>query len=556
LFALKAADAFSMTPMVSPALSQLLERARLRFGLEVEILDAGLNKMYPDGGTDLSRIIEDSPVVRRVLLDAIAAGRPQHLQGSASDYRVYPLRRSPRRHAAGLLAVRRAKSDVAQALDAEPWSDFARAIVEADLAATETLGEEQQRSRRFVGTLRFLEFVTEATDEAALAAAIVQAAAVWYDVDARIYRRTLAGDFVLHTSLPGARLEETARRLPAQVVGADWKLRRLEAASDLRDRAAGYEGILVPFGVTTPIEWVMALIGGVPSDADAVLSLVGRVSGAQLRALSSRRSEEARRTFEGLLEDTARVPELAALRVVHALAQTVKASSGSLTLTHRGRVRRVAAIGASATDAVTHIGGEHLDAADRLVRVLSLGGDDRAVLELWTSPGLDFTSQSASVTDVCASVLRTWLAGTLSSFDGPIAFLDAANADFSGFLERIREELERAKRFDLRLSLVLIDVDVRPETLAHLQDAVRRELRGSDVTGTMSDSRVAALLTHTDALGLGNVVRRLKQRLAGEAGRLNMGTLTLGQAAFSPDCRTADALLALALRQAEPVIVH
>ena len=63
----------------------------------------------------------------------------------------------------------------------------------------------------------------------------------------------------------------------------------------------------------------------------------------------------------------------------------------------------------------------------------------------------------------------------------------------------------------------------------------------------MGGTQVAALLTHTDALGLDNVVRRVKQRLADAAERLNMSDLKLGQAAFSPEVRTADALLELAL---------
>jgi hypothetical protein len=126
----------------------------------------------------------------------------------------------------------------------------------------------------------------------------------------------------------------------------------------------------------------------------------------------------------------------------------------------------------------------------------------------------------------------------------------------STFVTRIQEELERAKRFDLRLALILIDVDAPSDAAQPLEDALRRELRGSDVTGAMSGTRVAALLTHTDALGLDNVVRRVKQRLADAAERLNVSELTLGQAAFSPDMRNAEALLELALRQAEPVIVH
>src|SRR4051812_31190879 len=121
--------------MVSTALSQLLERARMRFGVEVEILDTRLKSVYPDGGTDLGRIIEESPALRKTLLDAIASGRPPRLEGEGSQYRVYPLRRSSgRRDAEGLLAIRRSHADRPPISDAEPWSDLARAIVEADLA--------------------------------------------------------------------------------------------------------------------------------------------------------------------------------------------------------------------------------------------------------------------------------------------------------------------------------------------------------------------------------------------------------------------------------------
>jgi GGDEF domain-containing protein len=148
------------------------------------------------------------------------------------------------------------------------------------------------------------------------------------------------------------------------------------------------------------------------------------------------------------------------------------------------------------------------------------------------------------------------LAGTLTSFDATAAILDVNAVGVPPFLTRIQEELERARRFDLRLSLILIDVHAPSEALVQLQDALKRELRGSDVTGAMGGTQVAALLTHTDALGLDNVVRRVRQRLADTAERLNVSGLKLGQAAFSPEVRTADALLELALRQAEPVIVH
>ena len=65
--------------MLSPALSQLLERARTRFGLEVEVMDATLKHVYPDGTTALARLIEGSPDLRQSLLGALAGGRPEQV---------------------------------------------------------------------------------------------------------------------------------------------------------------------------------------------------------------------------------------------------------------------------------------------------------------------------------------------------------------------------------------------------------------------------------------------------------------------------------------------
>src|SRR5690242_9444592 len=82
--------------MLSSSLSQLLERARTRFGLEVEVLDSTLQHVYPDSTTVLSRMIEESPVVRQSLLSALADGRPEQLAEAGVHYQVFPLRRAAR----------------------------------------------------------------------------------------------------------------------------------------------------------------------------------------------------------------------------------------------------------------------------------------------------------------------------------------------------------------------------------------------------------------------------------------------------------------------------
>ena len=97
--------------MVSPTLAQLLERTRVRFGVEVEVLDSRLKTLYPEGGTELGRSIEDSATVRGVLLEALAAGRPHRLESSGQHYRIYPLARLAARRHQALLAVRRSSAD-------------------------------------------------------------------------------------------------------------------------------------------------------------------------------------------------------------------------------------------------------------------------------------------------------------------------------------------------------------------------------------------------------------------------------------------------------------
>jgi hypothetical protein len=164
------------------------------------------------------------------------------------------------------------------------------------------------------------------------------------------------------------------------------------------------------------------------------------------------------------------------------------------------------------------------------------------------------TPRAAFVARVAVRVLQCWLVGAERAL--PDLAVESPTPMMTAFLRRIDEELERARRFDLGLSLILIGIQ---EPVPHgdaasvVQEAVRRELRGSDVLGRMSGHHVAALLTHTDDSGSHKVVGRLRRRLGEAAARLSMPGVTVGHAAFSPECRTAEALLSRAARDAQPV---
>lgn len=547
--------------MLSSSLSQLLERARTRFGLEVEVLDAGLQHVYPDSSTALARLIKESPIVRQSLLDALADGRPEQLDDAGVQYHVFPLRRAARlRQASALVAVRRTERGVGgvESVDDEKaWPELARAIVEADFAAADALTDERQLSRRLLATLRFIRHLIETDVEADLGHAIVQAAAVWFDVDARIFQRDPAGDFVLHTALPGAHVEDAAKRLSSHWFAGAAEAVRMGPIPEWGPSAGGSEVVLVPLSVNGNPDWVLALIGAFPVDAESLFAVLGRIVGVQLETIRSRRRDRTREHFQSLVEQGGAVPELLAVRLVRELANLTGAAYASLVLNRRGRERRIVCIGTS--------GEMPAGAADsstawrftptQFVSTLPLGEGTFATLDLHPAPGESFAPDAELVTRVATRVLQCWLAGAEPSLHDVTR--EPVRPVVSEFVRRIEEELDRAKRFDLRLSLVLIDIPgraagVQDATLL-MQDAVRQELRGSDVLGTMNGDRVAALLTHTDGSGSHKVVGRLRRRLSEAAGRINLAGVTVGHAAFSAECRTAEALLSQAARDAQPV---
>src|SRR3954468_20735299 len=115
-------------------------------------------------------MIEESPGIRQSLLNALADGRPEQLNDDGVHYHVFPLRRAARvRQASALVAVRRTDRSIEAPEDDRAWPELARAIVEADFAASQALTDERQQSRRFLATLRFLRHLVETDAEPELA---------------------------------------------------------------------------------------------------------------------------------------------------------------------------------------------------------------------------------------------------------------------------------------------------------------------------------------------------------------------------------------------------
>jgi hypothetical protein len=387
----------------------------------------------------------------------------------------------------------------------------------------------------------------------------VQAAAVWFDVDARIFQRDLAGDFVLHTTLPGAHVEEAAKRLGPHSFAGGADAVRLGPIPEWGQSAGESEVVLVPLSADGHPNWILALIGAFPLHAETLFAALGRVVGVQLETIRARRRDRTREHFEALVEQGGEVSELLAVRLVRELADMTSADYASLVLTSDGQHRRLVSIGTSGEvpSGAADVTGPWRFSPALFACPLPLGKGTAATLQISRAPGEWFSPDAELVTRVAARVLQCWLAGAQPFLQDVTR--EVAQPRVSEFRRRIEEELERAKRFDLRLSLVLVripaDAPGIEDATQLMQDAMRRELRASDVLGIMTAQGVAALLTHTDGPGLHNVVIRLRRRLGEAVAGLNLPGVTVGHAALSAECCTADSLLSRAALEAEPVSV-
>jgi GGDEF domain-containing protein len=169
------------------------------------------------------------------------------------------------------------------------------------------------------------------------------------------------------------------------------------------------------------------------------------------------------------------------------------------------------------------------------------------VLELGAVPAEPFDSAAASLARTGAEVIRPWLAGALGGLAAKRFGLDEGSAG-GGFEERIQEEIERARRFDLQAGLVVVDtVSTSRERHAVLLrpviDAVRALLRGADRLGRLEDGELAILLVHTDRAGVEVAAARLASRLSQLARRGAVADVVLGCASYPDSGETVQGLV-------------
>jgi hypothetical protein len=539
---------------VAAPLRQAFERLRVRSGLLVQVFDAKLAPVFPEQPTPVAALLRDASdedPVKVALRDAFESGEGRVTAAGDWTIGLFPVRQ--RRETVGVVAIgaRGAEADEPRLQDA---GEMTRAAIEAEVATTARLSEESTRARRVWAVLRFIGHLVDVQNEGDLAQAVVMAAAVWFDLDARIYTRDFRG-FSLRAGPPGAKVEDHPPQLPASVVPAQRRTLWIMSSAELE--ALGFRGIsellLCPVPAGGEVEWLITLSGALDGEVESTFSLLGGLAGKLLEHVRLRLDQECRDRWERLLAQGR--DRITIREYLEDLARCISADRAQVLIGAAGGEEIGAALGEPIEDPVgPGTLGEPLIESHRLAFPLDVNGAGRAVLEL-RNAGPGFTPWNARLAASAASVLQVWLRRFGDRYPDLPGAADELRATVFG--RRISEEVERAKRFDLELSLLLIELGAGAEppageTVRVILDLVRQEVRGSDLVGRLGRERIGALLVQTGESGAAKVSGRLKTRLAERAGAGFTGRV-VGWAAFPGVGQSAAALLERALRGDGPV---
>ena len=400
--------------------------------------------------------------------------------------------------------------------------------------------EEQRRLRRLFATTRSLLQVAEeeGEDERDVVMTVVQAAAIWHDVDARAYRRDLQGRFVLDAWLPGADLTVGPRDFSAFSVVSGPVVR---ISSTAEQEQLGWHNLsgelaLLPIaaGSQGQPRWILAILLQTDAIVPSNLLMLCEVLGLCLDRMAAQRGQEVRkRLIRDLVEREDTVAQLANATLLQVVS-VLGARQGRLLMGIGGEtaLRTMAATSGEWTAGPTAglEPGRSVMTPSRLTVAFSVGARAVAMLDLTPREEAEFTISHAMLLEAAVSVIKPWLAGVLDGTVTPALEPEPS----SGFELRIAEELARTKRFHLETGLLVIDVPVaqRPsaQTLAAMPipDVVVRQLRSSDMVGRLEGGEICALLVHTNADGVASAERRLRRSFEALAQPLGLPRMTLG----------------------------
>lgn len=525
---------FAVTPLAGPLMKlspptwSVLDLLRLRFGVELFVFDASLEPVVEAGiAPGAASALMDEPGMRERCRAVLATDDSRSPRPANRAVRAVPFLVG--REAQGVLVVtspdrhvRELRDDEIVTLDAA--AQIGIGVIEQDLAQSRDLTRERETSRRYEGVLRFLRVLTQYGTETELMRGVVQAATLWFDLDCRIYVRTTADAFSLFAALPGYSAWELPARLSVERVREFAREASVSAPSDLEElgwHVARGSAIVLPFG--SDPEWVLVAGDVITPEVELTFDAVRHVLGCALVRGAVEREEQWR---ERLVTVAAQGLDRALRDLLRQLSIQTGGMSARLSIADAGEAKTVA------------FAGDAGAAAETTTHDLQFGRR-RMALEIGHGPGGPTFEQLAAVR-AWIRVVEPWLLGA-STGETPVSESEAEI-----FERRIQDEVERAKRSEAGLGVVLVRAEraATPAAQEPLLNALRAASRASDLTGRVRDGMLAIVLIHAKAEGAESVVARLRRRLKAAGSQPG---IRIGHAMFSPEVSSADALIRAAL---------
>lgn len=426
--------------VVSPATWDLIERLRPELDVAIDVYDATLAPLLPDANhgraQQLRNLANDrEPDGGRDRLQAAVRGG-RHVLFSAAGLRVglFPIRYH--REVAGVLAAAISDQRPEPSADAPPPGDAAvppegvdrrierigwtlRATLEADIALWEKLDQSEHRARWSDSVLRFLEFLHSCSNEAELFEAVIQAAAVWGDFDARVYRRTLADRFVVDAALPVRLTADGPDYFEAALIDgrpAPFRVTSIAELEQMGWRAASGEVTMLPVGTGHHAAvWLLAIAGPAEDRFLGAFGMLARILTVRIDELLAQRSQRLLGRLRSQLTVAQPSVPATAATLLREFATTLPAARVRLLARDpvRDMLRPLASVGVTlfGAEPARVALGQRVLAPERLVLPLDVDALTPAALDITAAMGTPFSVSDALVAERVAAWFEAWVAG-------------------------------------------------------------------------------------------------------------------------------------------------
>jgi len=402
---------------------------------------------------------------------------------------------------------------------------------------------EDGRVRRQSAVMRFLAQMHEFAGERELVQSLIQAAAVWYDLDARAYRCDAGGRFVMDMWLPGAEPAGYPQELDCARFVAGAGSVRVSSMADLEQLGwRGFQGeaLLLPVARGQDVPWLIVIAGTIDREAEGNLVVACQMAGAALEQLGARQARDiqmrlARRIAAGQGSLT-----LLAQAVLEELLAAISAARGRLVVRTPDSTQpmTLAVVGSSLTTVpLPNLEPSQTEfGPDRIMTVARLTGGGAVAVELRAFDRVPFTRGQALLAEAGMTLLGSWLSGVASAMVGSLAEQAGEVRPTPTLEDAIGGEMERVRRLSLKGGVLVASFASGgapgERAVASLIAAMREELRSSDLLGQLSTGEIAALLVRASAEGVVSAAWRVRKRLEALAREHRLPLIDLGHALY------------------------